>query len=246
MRVATAIALSDETRLRLEKLARGRSTPVRIVQRSRIVLLAGDGLQNKQIAERMEVAPRMVALWRGRFLTLGVEGLLRDASRPGRTPSISTQTVTQIIEKTTQSKPATATHWSRSTMAREAGISESSVGRIWRSHGLKPHRVTSFKVSNDPLFADKLEAIVGLYLNPPEHALVLSVDEKSQIQALDRTQPGLPMKKESVQSCGLVAVRCGQKTAQYGKATPAKKSGWLRAAQDTWGQRDRKSTRLNS
>jgi transposase len=195
MRVAAAIALSDETRLRLEKLARGRSTPVRIVQRSRIVLLAGDGLQNKEIAERMEVAPRMVALWRDRFLTLGVEGLLRDASRPGRTPSISTQTVTEIIEKTTQSKPANATHWSRSTMAREAGISESSVGRIWRSHGLKPHRVTSFKVSNDPLFADKLEAIVGLYLNPPEHALVLSVDEKSQIQALDRTQPGLPMKK---------------------------------------------------
>ena len=100
----------------------------------------------------------MVALWRKRFLTLGVDGLLRDASRPGRTPSITTQTVTQIIEKTTQSKPANATHWSRSTMAREAGVSESSVGRIWRSHGLKPHRVTSFKVSNDPLFADKLEA----------------------------------------------------------------------------------------
>src|SRR6266852_3957206 len=195
MRVAPAIALSDETRLWLEKLARGRTTPVRIMQRSRIVLLASDGLQNKQIADRMEVAPRMVALWRSRFLTLGVDGLLRDASRPGRTPSISTQTVTQIIEKTTQSKPANATHWSRSTMAREAGISESSVGRIWRSHGLKPHRVASFKVSNDPLFADKLEAIVGLYLNPPEHALVLSVDEKSQIQALDRTQPGLPMKK---------------------------------------------------
>jgi transposase len=195
MRVAAAIALSDETRFRLEKLARGRSTPVRIAQRSRIVLLAGDGLRNKQIAERMEVAPRMVALWRDRFLTLSVDGLLRDASRPGRTPSISTRTVTRIIEKTTQSKPANATHWSRSTMAREAGISESSVGRIWRSHGLKPHRVTSFKVSNDPLFADKLEAIVGLYLNPPEHALVLSVDEKSQIQALDRTQPGLPMKK---------------------------------------------------
>ena len=148
------------------------------MQRSRIVLLAGDGLQNKQIAERMDVAPRMVALWRDRFLTLGVEGLLRDASRPGRTPSISTEKVSQVIEKTTRSKPANATHWSRSTMAREAGISESSVGRIWRSHGLKPHRVTSFKVSNDPRFADKLEAIVGLYLNPPEHALVLSVDEK--------------------------------------------------------------------
>jgi transposase len=176
MRVAPAIVLSDEIRLRLEKLARGRSTPVRIAQRSRIVLLAGKGLQNKQIAMQMKVAPRMAALWRDRFLVLGVEGLLKDASRPGRTPSISPQIVTRIIEKTTQSKPANATQWSRSTMAREAGISASSVGRIWRSHGLKPHRVMSFKVSNDPLFADKLEAIVGLYLNPPEHALVLSVD----------------------------------------------------------------------
>jgi transposase len=195
MRVAPSIALSDEIRLRLEKLSRGRSTPVRVAQRSRIVLLAGDGFQNKQIAEQMEVAPRMVALWRSRFLALGVDGLLKDASRPGRTPSISTQTVSRIIEKTTRSKPANATHWSRSTMAREAGISASSVGRIWRSHGLKPHRVESFKVSNDPEFAEKLEAIVGLYLSPPEHALVLSVDEKSQIQALDRTQPGLPLKK---------------------------------------------------
>jgi len=200
MRVAPAIVLSDEIRLRLEKLARGRSTSVRIAQRSRIVLLAGKGLENKQIALQMKVAPRMAALWRKRFLALGVDGLLKDASRPGRTPSISAQTVTQVIEKTTLSKPANATHWSRSTMAREAGISESSVGRIWRSHGLKPHRVTSFKISNDPLFADKLEAIVGLYLNPPEHALVLSADEKSQIQALDRTQPGLPLKKGRCQT----------------------------------------------
>jgi transposase len=135
MRVAPAISLSEETRLRLEKLARGRSTPLRVVQRSRIVLLAADGLQNKQIADRMDVAPRMVALWRDRFLALGVDGLLRDASRPGRTPSISTQTVSQIIERTTQSRPVNATHWSRSIMAREAGISVSSVGRIWRTHG---------------------------------------------------------------------------------------------------------------
>jgi transposase len=200
MRVAPAIVLSDEIRLRLEKLARGRSTPVRVAQRSRIVLLAGKGLQNKKIAMQMNIAPRMASLWRERFLALGVDGLLKDASRPGRTPSISTQTITRVIEKTTQSKPANATQWSRSTMAQEAGISESSVGRIWRSHGLKPHRVMSFKVSNDPLFADKLEAIVGLYLNPPEHALVLSVDEKSQIQALDRTQPGLPLKKGRCQT----------------------------------------------
>jgi transposase len=139
MCVAATMALTDETRLRLERLARERSTPVRVVDRSRIVLLNGDGLQNKQIAERMEVAPQIAVLWHNCFLTPGVDGLLRYASLPGRTPSISTRTVTQMIEKTTQSKPANSRHWSRSTMAREAGISESSVGRIWRSHGLKPH-----------------------------------------------------------------------------------------------------------
>jgi transposase len=174
---------------------RGRSTPVRVAQRSRIVLLAGDGLQNKQIAAQMGVTPRMVALWRGRFIALGIDGLLKDAPRPGRTPAISATIVSAVIAKTTQSTPANATHWSRSTMARAMSISDSTVGRIWRANGLKPHRVDTFKVSNYPEFADKLEAIVGLYLNPPEHALVLSVDEKSQIQALDRTQPGLPMKK---------------------------------------------------
>jgi transposase len=174
---------------------RRRTTPVRVVERCRIVLLASEGLQNNQIAEHVDVAPRMVALWRGRFLEQGVPGLLKDAPRSGRKPTISSEVVAQLIRKTTQSRPAHATHWSRSTMAREMGISDSSVGRIWRAHGLKPHRVESFKISNDPNFANKLEAIVGLYLNPPEHALVLSVDEKSQIQALDRTQPGLPMKK---------------------------------------------------
>jgi transposase len=195
MRVASAIALSIETRRQLEKQMRGRSTPVRVAQRSRIVLLAGDGLQNKQIAAQMGVTPRMVALWRGRFIALGIDGLLKDAPRPGRTPAISATIVSAVIAKTTQSTPANATHWSRSTMARAMSISDSTVGRIWRANGLKPHRVDTFKVSNYPEFADKLEAIVGLYLNPPEHALVLSVDEKSQIQALDRTQPGLPMKK---------------------------------------------------
>jgi transposase len=195
MRVASAIALPIETRRQLEKQMRGRSTPVRVAQRSRIVLLSADGLQNKQIAAQMGVAPRMVALWRGRFIAQGIEGLLKDAPRPGRTPAISATIVSELIAKTTQSTPANATHWSRRTMARAMNISDSTVGRIWRANGLKPHRVDTFKVSNDPDFADKLEAIVGLYLNPPEHALVLCVDEKSQIQALDRTQPGLPMKK---------------------------------------------------
>jgi transposase len=195
MRVAKPIVLEAEIRRKLEQQARGRSTPVRVAQRSRIVLLAADGLQNEQIAAQMETAPRTVARWRDRFLKLGIPGLLKDAARPGRTPSIPATVVAQVIEKTTQSSPVNATHWSRSTMAREVGVSDSTVGRIWRANGLKPHRVDSFKVSNDPEFANKLEAIVGLYLNPPEHALVLSVDEKSQIQALDRTQPGLPIKK---------------------------------------------------
>jgi transposase len=192
MRVAQPIVLNEETRRKLEQQSRGRSTQARVVLRSRIVLLAAEGLQNKQIAAALNVAPRMAALWRSRFVERGMEGLLKDAPRPGRTPSISR---TSLIEKTTQSIPATATQWSTRTMAREMGISKASVSRLWRASGLKPHRVDSFKVSNDPNFADKLEAIVGLYLNPPEHALVLSVDEKSQIQALDRTQPGLPMKK---------------------------------------------------
>jgi len=192
MRVAQPIVLSEDVRRKLEQQSRGRSTPARVVLRSRIVLLAAEGLQNKQIAETLNVAPRMAALWRGRFIKHGIEGLLKDAPRAGRTPSISRA---RLIEKTTQSSPRNATHWSTRTMAREMGISKASVSRIWRANGLKPHRVESFKVSNDPHFADKLEAIVGLYLNPPEHALVLSVDEKSQIQALDRTQPGLPLKK---------------------------------------------------
>src|SRR3954462_6787349 len=130
---------------------------------------------------------------------------MKDAPRRGRTSSISAAMTARVVAKTTQSKPAGATHWSRSMMAREMGISESIVGRIWRAHGLKPHRIESFKITNDPHFAEKLEAIVGLYLNPPEHALVLCVDEKSQIQALDRTQPGLPLKKG----------RCGTMTHDY-------------------------------
>ena len=195
MRVAPGIDLRPEQKTELQKLVRRRTTPVRVAERCRIILLAAEGLQDKQIAERLSVAPRMASRWRSRFLTQGVAGLLKDAPRPGRRPSITAEKVAKILAKTTQSAPSNATQWSRSTMAREAGISESSVGRIWRAHGLKPHRVESFKISNDPDFAAKLEDIVGLYLDPPEHALVLSVDEKSQIQALDRTQPGLPMKK---------------------------------------------------
>ena len=195
MRVAPPVVIDETTRRELERLSRKRSMEARVVLRSRIVLLASEGMQNQQIAAQLGVSTRMTALWRGRFLELGIEGLLKDAPRPGRTPKITAEAVAEVVTKTTQTTPANATQWSTRTMASEAGISEASVRRIWRAHGLKPHRIESFKVSNDPQFAAKLEDIVGLYLNPPEHALVLSLDEKSQIQALDRTQPGLPMKK---------------------------------------------------
>jgi transposase len=195
MRVAAAVHLNSEQRAELQKVVRRRTTPVRVVERCRIVLLAGEGMQDMEIARELEVTPRMAARWRNRFLKLGVSGLLQDAPRPGRKPTISAATVAKVVRKTTRSAPASATQWSRSAMARAVGISDSSVGRIWRAHGLKPHRVEIFKISNDPDFAEKLKDIVGLYLNPPEHALVLSVDEKGQIQALDRTQPGLPIKK---------------------------------------------------
>src|SRR5436190_10566545 len=167
----------------------------RVVLRARIVLLAGEGKQDLKIAHLLSIVPRTAARWRSCFLHDDIAGLEHDAPRPGRTPSISPELVRMIIAKTTQERPSHATHWSTRTMAAVAGISEASVRRSWRSHGLRPHRVEAIKLSNDPQFAEKLEEIVGLYLNPPEHALVLSLDEKSQIQALDRTQPGLPLKK---------------------------------------------------
>ena len=195
MRIAPVITLSPDQRVALEQRARSRSLPARVVERARIVLLAADGRQDKEIAVAMKITPKKVSRWRRRFVTLGVAGLERDASRPGRTPKISARFIRRVVRMTTRQKPPNATHWSTRTMAAAVGISEASVRRIWHSHGLKPHRMESFKISNDPEFAEKLEDIVGLYLNPPEHALVLCVDEKSQIQALDRTQPGLPLKR---------------------------------------------------
>jgi transposase len=194
MRVAPAVTLTEQQRNTLEQISRSRSLSVRMVERARIVLLAGDGKQDKQIEAELGVSSQKAARWRARFLELGLAGLEKDAPRPGRTPSIQPATVRRVIELTTQHKPQNATHWSTRTMAVAAGISEASVRRIWHKHGLKPHLVETFKISNDPRFAEKLEAIVALYLNPPEHALVLCCDEKSQIQALDRTQPGLPLK----------------------------------------------------
>jgi transposase len=195
MRTAPAIVLNPEQRTALERLGRARSEPARVVERARIVLMAAAGLENKEIARSMGIMPETAARWRGRFLKGGIAALHQDATRPGKPRTITDRQVKRLVEMTLQQKPVNATHWSTRTMAQTAGISEASVRRIWHAHGLKPHLVRSFKLSNDPDFIEKLENIVGLYLNPPEHAIVLCADEKSQIQALDRTQPGLPMKK---------------------------------------------------
>jgi transposase len=205
MRIAPKIVLSSEEDKILRKLAGGRSCSVRLAQRSKIILLAAKDLENCKIAAELEIDRGTVSRWRHRYFLAGLNGIEKDAHRPGRLPSISPAKVSEVIKKTTQSTPEDATHWSRRTMAAEVGISAASVGRIWKRNGLKPHLARTFKVSNDPNFSEKLEDIVDLYMNPPENALVLSVDEKSQIQALDRTQPGLPLKKG----------RCGTMTHDY-------------------------------
>jgi transposase len=165
---------------------------VRLAQRARMVLLASDGLQNKAIAEEVGAGRVQVARWRERYGRLRLAGIERDLPRGA--PPVRVD-VARLVELTTQTKPAAATHWSTRTMAAQLGVSAASVSRHWRANGLKPHLVRGFKVSRDPRFVEKLEDIVGLYLSPPEHALVLCCDEKSQVQALDRTQPGLPLKK---------------------------------------------------
>jgi transposase len=194
MRVAPAVELDKAAKEALEKWVNGRKTAVRLAERARIVLLAGEGKQDLEIASALGITPKKASRWRGRYLELGLKGLEKDAPRPGRTPAIDRDLVAEVIRMTLEDKPAQATHWSTRSLAAVLGVSDSSVLRIWRAHGLKPHRIESFKLSKDPAFSEKLEAIVGLYLNPPEHAIVLCVDEKSQVQALDRTQPGLPMK----------------------------------------------------
>jgi transposase len=191
MRVARAVHLDPQQKQQLQAAAEGRRVSVRLAERARIVLLAGEGLQDKQIASRLAVNRLTASHWRQCYLAEGYAGLMKDAPRGGRPRDAGK--VQQVLELTTQSKPASATQWSTRSMAAAAGISEATVRRIWKAHGLKPHLTRGFKLSNDKAFAEKLEDVVGLYLNPPEHALVLSCDEKSQIQALDRTQPLLPM-----------------------------------------------------
>jgi transposase len=173
--------------------------------RSRIILLASEGKTNQEIAAELGQDQPKVGRWRKRFAEHGLAGIEKDKSRPGRIEAIAQAKESEIVRMTVETKPAGETHWSRSSMAKASGVSESTVGRIWARHGIKPHHVKSFKLSNDKNFEEKLNDIVGLYLSPPEHAVVFSCDEKSQIQALDRTQPGLPLKKG----------RCGTMTHDY-------------------------------
>ena len=189
------IEVPAEDRERLRRLARDRNTPQKVVWRARIVLLAGEGKGALEVAAEVGVSVLTVRRWRRRYRDKGVEGLLKDATRPPRKKPLSAETIAKIVHMTLHTKPAAATHWSLRSMAKAAGVSPSSVQRIWKAHGLKPHLTRTFKLSRDPEFSDKVADAVGLYLNPPDKALVLPVDEKSQIQALDRTQPGLPMKK---------------------------------------------------
>ncbi|BCH29931.1 IS630 family transposase [Mesorhizobium sp. L-8-10] len=196
MRNDICIYVSPADRARLERLVANRNTSRKAAWRAEIVLATADGLGTMAIMRRTGKSKPAVWRWQERYIEAGVDGLLRDKTRPARKKPLSVEVKLAVLTKTAQERPpGGGTHWSARTMARTVGISHRSVQRIWAEAGLKPHLVTTFKLSNDPKFAEKVTDVVGLYLNPPDKALVFCVDEKSQIQALDRTQPGLPMKK---------------------------------------------------
>lgn len=205
MRRAQPIEVTEQERTTLEHWARGRMTAARVVLRAKIVLMASTGMENKRIAAELGIGRDTVATWRSRFGGKGLAGLVKDAPRGGRKPTRRAQMTKRIVDTTLHEKPENATHWSTRSLAGHLGVSVSMVQRVWKAHGLKPHRVRTFKLSRDRHFVEKMQDIVGLYLDPPERALVLCCDEKSQIQALDRTQPGLPIKKG----------RCGTMTHDY-------------------------------
>jgi transposase len=195
VRRATKIELMDGERVRLEAVVRSRMSPVRLVQRSRIVLMAAEGKTHDEIAAAVGVTRQLAARWRERFLEQRFAGIEKDAPGRGRKRQITGTREEEIVRRTREETPPARTHWSLSTMAAAAGVSDTTVRRIWARHGLKPHLVETFKLSNDPAFKEKLEDVVGLYLTKDEKRIVLCCDEKSQIQALDRTQPGLPLKR---------------------------------------------------
>jgi transposase len=205
MRTGITLNVSPADRVRLDAVVADRNSPQKHVWRSRIVLLSADGCGTNEIMRLTGKSKTCVWRWQERFMAAGADGLLRDKTRPSRIPPLDAQVADRVVALTLTDPPGETTHWTSAAMAEAAGISVSSVQRIWRSHGLQPHRMRQFKLSNDPQFAAKLRDIVGLYVDPPAHAVVLSVDEKSQIQALDRTQPGLPLKMG----------RCGTMTHDY-------------------------------
>jgi transposase len=195
MRKGIEIDVSAADRARLEAIVADRNSPQKHVWRAQIILATADGCGTAQVMRRAGVAKPSVWRWQERFMTEGVDGLLHDKTRPARIPPLPKAVVEAVVSRTLdEAPPDGATHWMAPAMAQASGLSVSSVQRIWRAHGLRPHQVRRFKLSTDPRFAEKVEDIVGLYVDPPAHAVVLSIDEKSQIQALDRTQPGLPMK----------------------------------------------------
>jgi transposase len=205
MRKGVEVRLGLGDRERLEAIVGSRNSPQKHVWRARIVLLSAAGVGTMAIQRQTAKGKPTIWRWQARFMDEGVDGLLHDATRPAGKPPLPAATIERVVEMTLAEPPGEAMHWTGRAMAKAAGVSHRSVQRIWTAHGLKPHRVKTFKLSTDPKFAAKVQDVVGLYVDPPEHALVLSVDEKSQIQALDRTQPGLPMKKG----------RCGTMTHDY-------------------------------
>jgi transposase len=199
------VTIGESDHRELECWVSAHRTPQQVAQRCRIILAAAKGQQDKDVAKSMEINSKTVVLWRQRFCREGPDCLWEVATGRGRKPQFTADKIEEIINSTLQTRPPGATHWSCRTMAEKHGVSKATVNRIWQSHGLQPHRIKQFKLSRDPRFLEKLIDVVGLYINPPEKALVLCVDEKSQIQALDRTQPGLPLKKG----------RCGTMTHDY-------------------------------
>jgi len=199
MNISERIILTTEEQTTIDRWSHGKRIPLRLVQRAQIIQLASQGIYNHEIAERLNISRPTVQLWRERFLSLRLIGLEKDAPRPGRFPKILYKKVTAIVNATLHTTPSNATHWSVRSMAEFQNVSRMTVQRIWKQYNLKPHLIKKFKLSRDKRFLEKLYDIVGLYLNPPDKAIVLSVDEKSQIQALERTQPLLPLR------CGIPA-----------------------------------------